>query len=218
MKISIKLFLQFFLFSLPFLISCKDSAVDPTVQSSFYPINIGNKWEYQVIGYDSLGNLEYQGNFYESFIKYSVLDSLCVYEIQSPLYHSPACCDYNFYFQNKKDGVYFLTYYLGWIDNNLIYKYPCSQNDFYISSNHNDTTFVISLEDTVICEAGKFSCIVYKNIFKDISDSTAQIVIGYSHTYVSRGIGKIKYESYSINSNKQFYKKTEYSLKNYNLH
>jgi len=200
------------------LISCKDDTVNPTSETSFYPINVGNNWEYQAIGYDSLGNLEYQDNFKETFVENIVLDSQAVYEIQSPLYHSPACCDFKFYFQNKNDGVHFLVYYQVWINNSLIYKYPCSQNDFYISSNYNDTTFVISLNDTVICEAGKFSCIVYKNIFKDIPDSTAQSLIGYSYTYVSRGVGKIKYESYSINSNKHFYKKTEYSLKSYNLY
>ena len=204
-----------FLILLVSLNSCNDNSVNPYRGTQFYPINIGNRWEYKAAGYDSLGNLEYEGNFSESFTEFIVLDNQPVYQIQSPLYHSPACCQYKFFFQNNNDGVHFLTYYLGWIYNNLVYKYPCSENDFFISGNHNDTTFVISINDTVNCDAGKFECIVYKNITKDFSDTTFIKILGYSYTYVAKAVGKVKFESYWSNSIGIFYKSNEYSLTNY---
>ena len=222
MNVSIKLFLLFFLFSLLFLTACKDSTVNPIVETSFYPISVGNSWRYDFKDYDSTGTLVYEGPFDETFVYARMKDGQPVYQLNSPLNPpSPACCDYRYYFQNKSDGVHRLvssdsTGY--WIYDHLLYKYPCSKNDFFTNgTNDYDTTFVIALNDTVFCDAGRFECIVYKNVIRDFEDSTMIKILGYSYTYVSKGVGKIKFELYWSNSIGEFYKNYEYSLLSYTL-
>lgn len=222
MNISIKLFLLSFLFSLLFLFACKESTVNPIVESSFYPINVGNSWEYTFKDYDSTGTLVYEGPIEEKFIYARMKDGQPVYQFNSPLNpRSPACCDYRYYFQNKSDGVHRLvssdsTGY--WIYDYLWYKYPCDENDFFTNgTNDYDTTFVIALNDTVECTAGRFECIVYKNVIRNYDDSTFAKILGYTYTFISKGVGKIKYESYWSKSSGEFYKNFEYSLNSYIL-
>jgi len=218
----IKLFKMYLILLLMILISCKDDTVNPADDSSFYPTNVGNSWEYDLKYYDSLGVIEYEASLNETFVSSREKEGELVYQFSSPLNPpSPPCCDYKYYFQNKTDGVHRLvssdsTGY--WVDDYLWYKYPSVENDFFTNGrNDYDTTFVISLKENVVCEAGTFNCIVYRNLFKDFQDTTFSKITGYSNTYVAYGIGKIKYETYSVNSTQQFYKIFEYSLKKYNL-
>lgn len=220
MNKSIKLFLLYYLFSQLFLIACKDNTVNPTIESSFYPISVGNSWEYNFKDYDSTGALVYEGPFDETFIYTRMKDGQPVYQFNSWLNPpSPACCDYRYYFQNKTDGVHRLvssdsTGY--WVYDYLLYKYPCSKNDYFTNGrNDYDTTFVISLNDTVVCAAGRFECIVYKNITRDFEDTTLTKILGFAYTYVAKGVGKVKFESYWGNSIGIFYKNNEYSLISY---
>ncbi len=218
----LKLFLITILFSPILLFGCKDKLVSPSLKNIFYPISVGNNWEYELKVYDSTGTIISVDTIAESIIYERTKDGESVYQFYSLLNPpSPACCDYKYYLQNKTDGVHFLTSSdsLGyWIYDNLLYKYPCGKNDFFTNGRNDfDTTFVVSVNDTVISDAGSFSCIVYKNISKDYPDSSAIKVTGFSYTYVSKGSGKIKYTYYSADSNNQFYKKFEYSLLSYSL-
>jgi hypothetical protein len=119
--------------------------------------------------------------------------------------------------ENKIDGIHYLisSDSLGyWVTDNLLYKYPCSQNEFFTyGRNDHDTTFVISIDDTIMCKAGTYSCIVYENKIKGLDGNTT----GYINTYVAYGIGKVKYEVYLYDSKAQLYKSLEYTLLNYNL-
>ena len=218
----LKLFLIIFLLSPLFLIGCKDKLVSPSLKNIFYPISVGNNWEYEITVYDSTGTIERVDTITESIIYERSKDGEPVYQFYSPLNPpSPACCDYKYYLQNKTDGVHALTSSdsLGyWIYDYLVYKYPCSKNDFFTNGRNDfDTTFVVSINDTVISDAGNFSCIVYKNIYYDLTDTTSNNLMSYSYAFVSKSIGKIKYEFYSTNSINQFYKKFEYSLLSYSL-
>jgi hypothetical protein len=222
MNISIKLNLLSFLFSMLFLIACKDNTVNPIAGTSFYPISVGNNWNYNFKDYDSTGTLVYEGPFDETFIYARMKDGELVYQFNSPLNPpSPACCDYRYYFQNKTDGVHRLvssdsTGY--WVYDYLWFKYPCIKIDFYTNGrNDYDTTFVISLNDTVVCDAGRFECIVYKNIIRDFEDTTFTKILGFAYTYVAKDVGKVKFESYWSNSIGEFYKTYEYSLLSYTL-
>jgi hypothetical protein len=58
---------------------------------------------------------------------------------------------------------------------------------------------------------------VYKNVARDFEDSTFTKILGYAYTYVSNGVGKIKFESYWSKSSGEFYKNYEYSLSSYIL-
>lgn len=78
-----------------------------------------------------------------------------------------------------------------------------------------DTTFVVSINDTVICNAGRFSSIVYQDFNKEYLSNTEYRIIGYAKTYVSSGIGKIKYEYYQLRSDNEYVKTWEYSLNSY---
>lgn len=222
MKISIKLFLLFPLFSMLILIACKDNTVNPNTDTSFYPISVGNTWKYNFKDYDSTGILVYEGTFDEKFISARIKDGQLVYQFDSPLNPpSPDCCDYKYYYQNKADGVHRLiasdsTGY--WVSDYLLYKYPCMKNDIFTNgSNNYDTTYVILLNDTVICDAGTFECIVYKNVIRDLEDSSLTKLLGYTYSYVSKGVGKIKFKFYRSDSSGEIYKDYEYSLINYTL-
>ena len=219
MNISIKLFLLSFLFLLLFLFACKDITVNPIAENSFYPIGVGSSWKYNFKDYDSTGTLVYEGPFDETFIYARMKDGQPVYQFNSWLNPpSPACCDYKYYFQNKNDGVHRLvssdsTGY--WVYDYLWYKYPCRDNDFFTNGrNDYDTTFVISLNDTVVCDAGRFECIVYKNIDRYYGDTK---ILGFAYTYVCKSLGKVKFELYWSNSIGEFYKTYEYSLLSYTL-
>jgi hypothetical protein len=199
-------------------ISCKDEILVSGSDNSFYPLKVGNVWEYNIVQYDSLGTVEYEGTFEEKIISDTIINGQLLFEIESPEYRDPACCDYKFYFENKLDGIYLLIYSpLILIRNNHIYKYPCREGEIFSVNNiYNDSIFVISTQDTVISEAGAFNCIVYKSIVKDVT-IPEEPILGYIYIYVSPGIGKIKLESYSINSNQQLIKTFVYTLKNYVL-
>lgn len=204
------------------LIACKDNTVNPNTDTSFYPISVGNTWKYNFKDYDSTGSLVYEGTFDERFIYARIKDSQLVYQFDSPLNPpSPACCDYRYYYQNKANGVHRLiasdsTGY--WVSDYLLYKYPCVKNDFFTNGRNNyDTTFVISLNDTGICDAGIFECIVYKNVIRDLEDSSLTKILGYAYTYVSKGVGKIKFEFYWSNSSGEIYKNYTYSLISYTV-
>lgn len=202
-------------------LNCKDKLVNSTPVGAYYPIDVGNEWYYNYSYYDSLGNILDSSIIKETFVGTRIKSNSPVYLFDSPLNpKSPACCNYVFYYQNKPGGVYeyIASDTMGyWVDEIQLYKYPCSENDLFTNGiNDFDTTFVVSLDDTVICEAGTFSCIVYKKLTR-IFSNTSSTVTGYLNTYVAYGVGKVRLERFSSDSSHRFYKDMEYSLKSYYL-
>lgn len=198
------------------LLGCDDNSVEPHDGTAFYPLSVGNKWTYDAWSYDTLGVLINQGQFTDSIPKYEINDDQFIFEIRSPLffYHNE-----EYYLQQKKDGIHFLVTSIAghYIYNDyLSYKYPTFQNDFFTNGRYKqDTTFVVSINDTVICNAGRFSSIVYQDFNKEYISNTEYRIIGYAKAYVSSGIGKIKYEYYQLRSDNEYVKTWEYSLNSY---
>lgn len=213
---TIKSFLTAF-FVVTFLNGCKDESVNPPGNSTFYPLNVGNSWVYNSKTYDSLGVLINESQFEEKLPSTVLKDGQSVYEYDSPLYYVH---NDKRYLQLKSDGLHILLGSLSgtvWYDESLRYKYPCVINDFFTNGrNGTDTTFVTSLSESIVCEAGTFDCIVYKNLYKE-DDGTSLKVVGYGYDYVSFSIGKVKSELYLINNNQQYIKSFEYSLKSYSV-
>jgi hypothetical protein len=204
--------------------SCdEDNIINPLPSELFYPLSIGNTWHYNYQRYDSLGVLTYEAPIKESIVTLRTRnDGTNAFQLNSPINpRSPACCDYRYYLQNKIDGVHWVTasdstgYF---VYDNLQYKFPCDKDDIFVmNSSNQDTIFVVSTNDTVICNAGKFNCIVYKYILKMYNDSNVPEILGYSLAYISYGIGKVKFELYLTTSKNEFYKLYEYSLTNYTI-
>lgn len=222
MKISNTYKLTTLLLQLFIVIGCKNNAVRSISENSFFPLAVGNTWKYSYTAYDSLGTKKSDTLMTEILVQSRLKNDTFAYELDSPL-NPPKTGAYNeaYYYQNSIDGVHFLkssdpTGY--WISDHLLYKFPVSKNDIFINTYvYNDTTYVISSDDTVACTAGTFRCIVYKNIYRDYGNSEAIRMIGYSQTYVASGVGKIKYELFLMNNAQQPYKAAEYSLINYTL-
>lgn len=198
------------------LLDCNDNSTEPPSGTSFYPLSVGNKWIYDSWSYDTLSVLINQWQFTDSIPKYVINDNQLIFEIRSPLffYHNE-----EYFFQQKKDGIHFLVTSVSGqhiYNDYLWFKYPCFNNDFFTNGRYNqDTTFVVSLNDTVICEAGQFSSIVYQDFTKEYISNTEFRILGYSSTYVSSGIGKVKYEFYQLRSDNEYIKTFEYSLNSY---
>ncbi len=216
-----KFILSTFLLAILILTDCNDTSVNSIPSTSFFPIKVGNSWTYNYEYYDSLGNLLDQRIMKEEIVNTREKDGSNVYQLNSPFNpKSPACCDYRYYYKYAPDGIHWViaTDSTGlWVSDYLRFKYPCFVNDYFVHGrNAIDTTFVVSTNDTVVCEAGKFNCIVYKDFSKHYGDSTTT-VIGYSKTYVAEGVGKIKVELYSMNSQQLSYKEIDFSLIGYDI-
>lgn len=216
-----RIFLNVASIMLIILIGCKDNATNSTSDDSFYPMKIGNTWNYDYKSYDSLGKVEYEKVITETFNNTRTKNGSTLYEFDSPLNPAgPAAFNYTYYYQKGNDGIHWLisTDRVGyWVADYLLYKYPCVERDYYPTENYAwDTTFVTSLHDTVICAAGTFSCIVYKYVIRE--DSISRKILAYTNTYVAKGIGKVKYELYSTKSEQEFKKSVEYTLNSYKLY
>lgn len=222
MRRSKKTNLIFFLLPLWIATNCSDNIVDPPPAVLFYPLSIGNSWDYNYQYFDSLENILDQHTIQEIIINSFVKDGAILYQYDSPLnMPGPGGIEPIYLYKHGLVGLHELilndTVSLEGTDI-LLYKYPCSKNDIFTNGrNDYDTTYVVSLNDTIDCEAGTFSCIVYRNLIKDYIDSTLTRVVGYIDTYVAYGVGRIAYESFLINSKGQFYKSLFITLNNYNI-
>jgi hypothetical protein len=199
--------------------SCKDNLVDSLTDISFYPLSLGNKWTYNSTQYDSTGAVIDQGEFSESLPSVYTRDKGLIYEFNTPFWfvHNDML-----YLQNKIYGLYLV---LGSPDGAffgedfLLYKYPVVNGEYYTRGWRSmDTTYVISTDKIVECQAGIFKSIVYKRYSIDYSDYPLIRVLGYSLDYVSYGTGKIKKEYFFPKSNGEFFKGIEYSLKSYEFY
>lgn len=199
--------------------SCKDNLVDSLTDTSFYPLNLGNKWTYNLIEYDSSEAIVSQGEFSEHLPAMYIWNKRFIYEFNTPFWfvHNDMM-----YIQNKIYGLYLV---LGSPDgasfgeDYLKYKYPVVNGEYFLNGRTKmDTTYVISIDTIVECEAGIFKCIVYKRYSIDYSDYPLIRVLGYSLDYISYGTGKIKKEYFFPQSNGEFFKGIEYSLKSYEFY
>lgn len=150
-------------------------------------------------------------SFSESIVDDTTLDNQLLFELKTPLYKSPACCDHRYYLFPKADGIYEkITSY----NSTILYKYPVSINSYYIHHS-DDTTYVLSDNDTVKCKAGVFNCILYQQ--KVYVDSLSSYNYKIMKTYVAKGIGKIMFQSYMYKKDHSLKAYYVYELTSYNI-
>lgn len=218
-KMNFSLVITILLLFILLLNGCEDNLVDSLTDNSFYPLSLGNKWTYNSIQYDSTGAIISQGGFTEHLPAQYIWDKRFIYEFNTPFWfvHNDML-----YVQNKLYGLYLVLAspggrYFG--EDYLKYKYPVVKGEYYLNGEFiKDTTYVISTDTIVDCEAGIFKSIVYKNNMLDLVDYPIIRYRGYSLDYVTYGTGKVKKEYYFINSDGQHYKDFEYSLKSYEFY
>lgn len=193
--------------------NCKSPVDDGTHTPVFYPLNVGNNWQYEITYFDTLGVPSDGGSFDETIVSDTLVNGLFLYELKSPFYRSPLSLDLKFYYLESSDGLY-LTYSYG---NSLepLYKFPCAKGDYFISNAQGDTTFVLSLEDTVVTNIGLFVCIKYEQ--RGLLTSTSDQPTYRADTYVAPRVGKIKEELFVTENNQSPMKKAEHILTNYTL-
>ena len=195
-------------------LGCKDNLVDSLTDTSFYPLSLGNKWTYNLIEYDSTEAIVSQGEFSEHLPAMYIWNKRFIYEFNTPFWfvHNDMM-----YIQNNTYGLYLVLgspdgAFLG--ENYLKYKYPVINGEYFLNGRAKlDTTYVISTDTIVDCEAGIFRSIVYKNNNLDLSDYPVIKYLGYSLDYVAYGTGKVKKEYYFVKSDGQHFRGFEYSLK-----
>jgi hypothetical protein len=203
-----------FIISILFILSfssCEDDTVSPDTDSDFYPLAIGNSWIYNLKTFDSTGVLISETQIEEKLPSAEFRDSRLVYEFDTDLWHVH---NDKLFLQAISDGLHIFIGSAAGNDiqeDNLLFKYPCKENEIYTNGRNNqDTTIVISLSDTVVCAAGTFNCIVYKDIIMEGDN-----LVGYAYDYVSYGVGKIKTEIYRKYYNQEFIKNADMSLNSY---
>ena len=169
--------------SLSFLFfnSCKKDTPEKAVSSgggeeSIIPLAQGNVWNYRNIFIPSDDT---------SYFSLSISGDIT---IGSEHWYKEFYNDTDYIFViNKADGHHF--YSDG--DDDLIFKYPASTGDQYISNGSSDTTLVLNTGTMISVPAGQFSCYEYK---KWSGNS------GYTLLYVSSDVGWVKIVDY-INGN-----------------
>ncbi len=133
-------------------LGCKENLVDSLTDTSFYPLNLGNKWTYNTTGYDSTGALISQRELSEHLPAQYIWNKRSIYEFNTPFWfvHNDML-----YLQNKIYGLYLV---IGSPDgaffgqDYLKYKYPVVSGEYFLNGRAKmDTTYVISTDTIVDC-------------------------------------------------------------------
>ncbi|MDP1994643.1 MAG: hypothetical protein Q8K40_05280 [Ignavibacteria bacterium] len=181
---------------------CKDLSINVIDSNHFYPLAIGNYWNYQSINYDSLGNAEYDSSLYEEKV---IGDTILAGEKWFNLKLTTPSLNGTIAYKNsavglimQTDGVMFKY--------PLVYKYPATINDVF-----SDSVKVIALNEMTSTLAGSFNCLVYQQVHPYLSGWL------YINTYVSPGVGKVKMEGLLTTDKTKFVKWGELTLMDYKV-
>ena len=162
--------------------SCSDST-DPIVEdysNQIVPLNIGHKWEYHNIIYDTSGNIFSEFNTSNTIMADTTIENTKWFYFDKNAV----------YFSIFSDGYHtFDKYELDSLKNSLVYKYPCNPGDTY-------SEYLVSKVDTQITvPAGSFKCILYSIRLQ------TQMEFDYRDIFVKPGIGLVKSVTYSFVDN-----------------
>lgn len=190
-----------FCFSLLLFYSgCKDTATEPTTNEQFYPLQIGNYWNYRLLKYDSLGNLTDNSIVLpERILRDTVINGEKWFLLNVMGYLSMVDIPYI----NKSNGLH------TWSGRNaeIVYKYPANIGDVC-----GDSLKIVGINQRTTTIAGDFTCVVYK---KEKYDPTLFWI--YYNTFIAPGYGKVKVEYFQSIDRVKWYKIGEYNLDNFKL-
>jgi hypothetical protein len=177
--------------------SCKDNSTNNSETKEFFPLAVGNYWNYQWVMFDTTGRIENDSIYLpEKVVGDTMIDGSKWF-----LYN---ILGYIGLVKNGPNGLY------GYSGNStplLEYKYPALANEMC-----GDSLYVIATNVSVSTKAGIFNCIEYQRI---IYQSPIWIE---DRRYIAVGIGKVKTEYYYSKDKKSYIKKGEINLVDYKLY
>ncbi len=159
------------------LSGCKENSVSEKAKTEFYPLAVGNFWQYAAVPPIR------DTTFVESVLSDTAVDNEKWYFIA----YTNGQRVMGAYYRNRNDGVWKGNFSSS-AGTSLIYKYPCSVNESYVVGSI-DTVRVVATNEQVAVPAGTFSCNVYQRTVQVGSETTY-----YENTYITFGIGKVKQE------------------------
>jgi len=168
---------------------CNDNPSSANNYQNFYPLNIGNRWEYKQQFFDSTGVATDSAKFTESVVGDTVIAGEKWYQYISIENAFPS--GVKNYYINRPDGLYYFSALSP--TPQLSYKYPVQVNEVY-----NVSMKIISVNEIVQTSDGKFNCVVYQQ--KTVATNYSAGAVVYINTFISPGIGKIKTELFHYSS------------------
>ena len=174
-------YLLFILTSL-LLFSCSNSTEPDETINELIPLKIGNKWNYKMTIYDSLGSISYREDITTSIDRDTFINGIKWYGYNTPptrIWHT-----------NKSDGYWtFVKAGTGNVVNDtslLVYKYPTQVGDVY--GNPDMPREVVSVDEEITIPAGKFKAI---HLVTTFTGSTNYLLDSFE-TFITPGLGVIK--------------------------
>ncbi len=162
--------------------SCSENSnlIVEDYSSQIVPLDIGHKWEYHNIIYDSSGSILSDFNTSSTIIDDTTIESTkWFYFDKNAVYFSTFSDGYHTYDKYEVDSL----------KNTLVYKYPCNAGDIY-------SKYLVSKVDTQITvPAGSFKCILYSVRLK------TQMEFEYRDIFVKPGVGVVKSVDYGFVEN-----------------
>lgn len=144
------------------------------IHAEIIPLSVGNSWEYDGIAYDTTGSV------LEQYVEiHEVPRDTLVFGRQFYLYLG--------YCADTDSGMIRAVPLQDRLQLKLIYKYPTSAGEQYLSEQTNCT--VASLDTLISVAAGSFHCIWYR---------FTTYGMNYRDEYISPGVGLIKGISYYV--------------------
>ena len=213
MRIIISLILFLIVFA-----SCNDNITNPYINGDIIPLAEGNQWIYEVTKYDSTGKNVVSTRLDTMLI--GVKDSSGLYHVKGIFGSSPLV-----YLSNSKNGLKYSTLtVIPQIDSNgkpidkfgliekLLFKYPQISKGLVYNVDELNAIKVENVNTRVKTSIGNFRCCVYKyyTIKGGLNFSTK------IYTYLSPGVGIIKYEIFDESNIKKILKES-YILKHTNV-
>ncbi len=196
------------MFFILIIISCDDNPTEPGNQSKeLWPFKTGNQWVWKYTRLDSLGNIKE--------IKYDTLTVVGTMAYEGNVWYLIETSDNDTVMYSFIEGRLCrldkgdLDYYI-----RPFFKYPASIGETY--NVNNDTTFlctVKSLNEQVICPAGKFATIKYELGRK----SSSQDYRINEYSYFCPGIGLVRDEFLGRRYDKSTYISSIIELQSYKL-
>ena len=186
--------------------SCKENSIGNSGTKEFYPLSVGNYWNYQTVTFDSVGNVKSDSSFWvEKVIGDTTLNGeKCYFMKQSNSPDSWFIAPY----RNSPNGLIMqvdssITKYL------LVYKYPATVNEMF-----SDSIKVIAVDETISTVAGNLKCMVYQRFYSTLH---TDLPPGWlcTNTYVVPGFGKVRIDGFYSSDKTHLIKRVEYRLSDY---
>ncbi|NUN70940.1 MAG: hypothetical protein HUU02_14665 [Bacteroidetes bacterium] len=181
---------------------CTDTGADESKTVPFYPLAVGNVWQYRLIKYDSVGNNPVPDT--STYIERIVGDTMINALQWSVLEYSSGRWMFAYPCRSTDSGMI-----VNITTPRMYLKYPPTLYERY--KGFGDLQ-VISIHEPTPTLAGTFTCVVYRQFLADDPEG-----VMYADLYVAPGIGKVKIEGILSPDDTTFIRLIEYSLFQYTL-